>query len=250
MIDKESLETFKKTTGFNLWQLEKDYLQHLFLLFLSRHTNDELIFKGGTALQKAYGLNRFSIDLDFTLNDKNLDADTVMEKIRDDISNFGYETELKKIRTKGKTILLKIKGPLFQDNPRSVSILRIEISTRENVLLKPETNEIVPIYTDLQPYTLIIMQLKEILSEKVRAIVSRDKARDVYDLWFLLKRGIKTDFDLVGKKLEYYGMQYRKDELVRSIKGKRGIWEKELNDLSTTFPNFDETSEFIISRLK
>jgi predicted nucleotidyltransferase component of viral defense system len=71
MLTKDELKAFESTLGFNVWQLEKDYLQHLFLLFLSRRTKDQLVFKGGTALQKIYGLNRFSIDLIF-LYKKNL----------------------------------------------------------------------------------------------------------------------------------------------------------------------------------
>ena len=66
MITKEDLKEYGRTFGFNLGQAEKDYLQHIFLLFLSRNISNELVFKGGTALQKIYGINRFSIDLDFT----------------------------------------------------------------------------------------------------------------------------------------------------------------------------------------
>jgi len=69
MLFKEDLQKLTKISGFNLWQTEKDYLQHLFLLFLSKEAKREFVFKGGTALQKIYGLNRFSIDLDFTLSD-------------------------------------------------------------------------------------------------------------------------------------------------------------------------------------
>ena len=63
MISKEDLKQYSKIIGFNLGQTETDYLQHLFLLLMSRHLYGELVFKGGTALQKAYGLNRFSVDL-------------------------------------------------------------------------------------------------------------------------------------------------------------------------------------------
>jgi predicted nucleotidyltransferase component of viral defense system len=81
MLKREDLEKFKSVTGLNIWQIERDYLQHLFLLFLSRYVKDELVFKGGTALQKAYALNRFSIDLDFTLNDANFDSQTLFKKL-------------------------------------------------------------------------------------------------------------------------------------------------------------------------
>src|SRR3989344_7708115 len=87
MISKEELERYALRLGFNLWQAERDYLQHLLLSSLSRRTADELVFKGGTALQKVFGLNRFSIDLDFTQNKplpKNL-----FELLQKDLSLFG-----------------------------------------------------------------------------------------------------------------------------------------------------------------
>ena len=67
MIDKNNIREVEKRLGFSFWQAEKDYLQHLFLRELYSTVGTELVFKGGTALQKAYGLHRFSRDLDFNL---------------------------------------------------------------------------------------------------------------------------------------------------------------------------------------
>jgi predicted nucleotidyltransferase component of viral defense system len=79
MLTKEELRTYEKTVGFNLWQVEKDYLQHLVLLFLYSRIKNEPVFKGGTALQKVFGLNRFSIDLDFSSTKNN--SEKVFEKV-------------------------------------------------------------------------------------------------------------------------------------------------------------------------
>ncbi len=66
MMSRKNLESMQSVLGYNLGQVESDYLQHILLLFLSRRAGNWLVIKGGTALQKAYGLNRFSDDLDFT----------------------------------------------------------------------------------------------------------------------------------------------------------------------------------------
>ena len=52
------------------------------------------VFKGGTALQKVYGLNRFSIDLDFTAKEDNnkIDFKILIEKIAKKITDFGYNS--------------------------------------------------------------------------------------------------------------------------------------------------------------
>jgi len=237
MLTKDDLKNFLSVTGFNIWQIEKDYLQHLFLLFLSKNTKDELVFKGGTALQKIYALNRFSTDLDFTMQ-KPIE-DKIMQKIVEDISLFGFNSNYKKEKENlSLAFKLKINGPLYDVTEKTISTLLIEISKREKVLLKPETKEIVPIYSDLQPYTVLIMQLEEILAEKIRAIMTRSKARDVYDLWFLLKRGVVFDKDLANKKLKFYNKSFNKKLLISNISAIEGVWESELKPLVTFVPDF------------
>jgi len=59
MLTRKELESFRNVLGFNLGQAEKDYLQHLLLFLMSKNARSELVFKGGTCLQKAYGLGRF-----------------------------------------------------------------------------------------------------------------------------------------------------------------------------------------------
>ena len=64
MLTKSELLGYK--TWPNRYQLEKDYLQYAVLLEIFKRSKGGLVFKGGTALQKCYGLDRFSEDLDFT----------------------------------------------------------------------------------------------------------------------------------------------------------------------------------------
>ena len=46
------------------------------------------------------------------------------------------------------------------------------------------------------------MDPKEIMSEKIRALMTRTKARDLYDIYFLVRKNVKLDTQLVAKKLE------------------------------------------------
>ncbi|PIN72744.1 hypothetical protein COT48_03260 [Candidatus Woesearchaeota archaeon CG08_land_8_20_14_0_20_47_9] len=125
MITKNELKKYCTITGFNLGQVGMDYLQHLFFIFLSRNSVNNLIFKGGTALQKAFGLNRFSIDIDFTQVRENGFGELI-KKIGKNISDYGYPTQVEEIKTIGKTFLIKIKGPLYSGVPMSVYKLKIE----------------------------------------------------------------------------------------------------------------------------
>ncbi len=239
MLDRRQLQELTKASGFNLWQTEKDYLQHIFLLFLSVESKRELVFKGGTALQKVYGLNRFSLDLDFTST--NNKEEEIVNKIAKDIKDFGYQTEIAKImhfEDKSKALILKIKGPLYDGTEKSITSLRIEISHRKDLQLEPETKEIVPIYPDIKPYLTIIMKLEEILAEKIRAIYYRGRARDLYDLWFLIKKNIKCDTNLINKKLEYYKLTYNKQEFKKKILEIEKIWTTEIKPIATFTPPF------------
>ncbi|MBI2664978.1 nucleotidyl transferase AbiEii/AbiGii toxin family protein [Candidatus Woesearchaeota archaeon] len=250
MIGRKELAEYGKAAGFDLGQAEKDYLQHLFLIFLTEQTQQQLVFKGGTALQKAYGLNRYSIDLDFTAAEK-AEFGAVMEKIAAAITRFGYPAEVKERKTLGRTFLLKIKGPLYNEGkPASICTLRIEISFRENVLLAPELREIVPVYPDLRPYSVHVMSAREILAEKVRAVMGRNEPRDAFDLYFLLRKQTPVDIRFINSKLAYYGESYDEKKFADQLNKFRQSWESELKTYTKNIPPFASVLETIIRGLK
>jgi predicted nucleotidyltransferase component of viral defense system len=247
MLSKEDLQKFRVAVGFNLGQVEKDYLQHLFLLFLGQEAKKELVFKGGTALQKIYGLNRFSIDLDFTSTNGN--EEKVIKKVAEDITNFGFKTTVSKteeVKGIGKSFALKIKGPLYDGTEKSLTSLRIEISLRRDLLLEPEIKEIIPIYPDIRPYIVLVMRLEEILAEKVRAIFWRSRARDVYDLWFLVKKGVSIKQNLLDQKLRYYELKFSLKSFEKKINEVEKSWEKELKQITTFVPEFKTVKKEIL----
>ncbi|MBI4980536.1 nucleotidyl transferase AbiEii/AbiGii toxin family protein [Candidatus Woesearchaeota archaeon] len=248
MLSREELEKLKSSLGFNIWQIERDYLQHLFLLFFSRRISDELIFKGGTALQKAYGLNRFSIDLDFTKN-KDWPEKLFME-IGKEITLFGFETKIKEIKKVDAFLIkLEIKGPLYKGTERTLTVLRIEISSREKVLLPPETREIFPLYSDLSPYLVKIMALEETLAEKVRAVLTRNKAGDIFDLRFLLNKKVRFNKELINEKLKPYGAPFSLKGLTEKIEAVGGIWDNELTQLTYPAPPFETVKREILQAI-
>jgi len=250
MINRPQLEQLKYALGFTIWQAEKDYLQHLFLLFLSRRSKGELIFKGGTALQKAHGLGRFSIDLDFNLGQPDFDIGGLLEKIASDMSRFGYNAVFGVQDGKSsKPSFLKVKGPLYEGTEKTLSTLRIDVSMREATLLEPRVINIIPLYPDLPPYFATVMALEEILGEKIRAIMCRASARDVYDLWFLFNKNVKPDLPLINKKLEYCNMKFDKKAFLEAVDNRKEAWESELGQLLQHVPEFSPARNYIANRL-
>ncbi|OGJ22156.1 hypothetical protein A3K73_04100 [Candidatus Pacearchaeota archaeon RBG_13_36_9] len=51
-------------------------------------------------------------------------------------------------------------------------------------------------------FTLVVLEEKEILAEKLRALINRGEPRDFYDLWVLISKNVEIDKKLIFKKLK------------------------------------------------
>ncbi len=167
MLTRKELIEYRDILGFSLGQIEKDYIQHIFLINLYKIIGNELLFKGGTALQKCYGLNRFSEDLDFNLM-RDISIEKILDKTIRGMSLFGCDSEIKKLKEDEISIvyLTRSKGPLYDGTEKSLSYIRIEISKRNDVSLLPVRNEVVPIYRDLPLYIAFVMNPSEIMQKR------------------------------------------------------------------------------------
>lgn len=234
MLNREEL--LNTPIELNLYQKEKDYLQHIVLHRIYSRINSELVFKGGTSLQKCFGLSRFSEDLDFTASEGFTEEG--LERALAEVNRFYPTSRSRSENNNSLSFKLKIEGPLFH-GPLSIQTIWIEISLRERVQLKPSNYIITPLYTDLQQYMVFFMNPVEILSEKIRALMTRTKARDLYDIYFLFSKGIKLDMQLVSKKLEYYSLEYDGNRLMERANNLKHQWEKEIPGLVRVVPDFD-----------
>ncbi|TRZ54956.1 nucleotidyl transferase AbiEii/AbiGii toxin family protein [archaeon] len=251
MISIEELKRIAKLKGIrNLGYAEKDYLIEIALLSISRNTKDELVFKGGTCLYKFHKLDRFSEDIDFTAK-KEIDVDGLLKKITDDLASFGIEAHVKDKKKAFNSVMItiKAKGHLYNGDAKTFASIGVDINLKSSVDLEPVLAKYSPLYTDIPSFSLLVMREEEILAEKIRAIMSRTKARDVYDLWFLLKKGVKFDIGLVKKKLAYYKQEWNLEEFKKHINLKEGVWLSELKPLIDNVPEFREARDFILSEI-
>ncbi len=252
MISFEELKRIAKLKGIrNMGYAEKDYLIEIALLSISRNTKDELVFKGGTCLYKFHKLDRFSEDIDFTAR-KDMDVDGLLKKIIDDLASFGIETSVKEKRAAFNSVMatLRAKGHLYKGDPKAFASIGIDINLKSSIDLEPVLARYAPLYGDIPPFSMLIMREEEILAEKIRAIMSRTKARDVYDLWFLLKKGVKFDVELARKKLKYYSQEWSVEEFRNHINAKEGVWMSELAPLVDNVPKFSEAKKYILEQIR
>lgn len=251
MISIEELKRIAKLKGIrNMGYAEKDYLIEIALLSISRNTKDELVFKGGTCMYKFHKLDRFSEDIDFTTK-KEIDVDGLLKKITDDLASFGIEAYVKDKKAAFNSVMITIraKGHLYNGDAKTLASIGVDINLKSSVDLEPVLAKYSPLYTDMPSFSLLIMREDEILAEKIRAIMSRTKARDVYDLWFLLKKGVKFDVDLAKKKLKYYSQEWSFEEFRKHINLKESVWLSELKPLIDIVPDFKETKEYIMKKI-
>ena len=253
MISLEDLRNIARVKIIsNMGYAEKDYLLDLILFSISKNTKDELVFKGGTCLYKIYKINRFSEDIDFSAV-KEIDLGNLINKIIIDLRLFGIEATTKEKKERYNTTLIDLhaKGPLYNGNSNSLCNIRIDINTKSEVNFKPVLHRYNSLYSEISEYSLLVMSKEEILAEKIRAIINRDKARDVYDLWFLLENGVKIDKSLIEKKLKYYEKMFDYSEFIKRIKDKKKLWGVEIGRLIMgQVPDFKVVEETIIKKTR
>ncbi|MFW6141887.1 MAG: nucleotidyl transferase AbiEii/AbiGii toxin family protein, partial [Candidatus Saliniplasma sp.] len=216
-MNREELKAYVGTTAFSLGHVEKDYIQHIVLGSLSRNWSGYLVFKGGTALQKIGLVNRFNEGLYFT-EKKDISPDKLADVVVKAIKSYNYPVEVDEFSDKEITsgFRVKVEGPLYRNN-RGVCSIRLQVSRREEVLKDPMSKEIDPPYRDVLPYVIRVMDKDEIAAEKVRAILTRYKVRDVYDLYKLIESEARLDKDMIERKLEYYEIELDKPEFIQKV---------------------------------
>ncbi|MBL7169402.1 MAG: nucleotidyl transferase AbiEii/AbiGii toxin family protein [Candidatus Aenigmarchaeota archaeon] len=249
MLTKIQIKKLAQKNGIPVYVQERDYIQLVFLSLLFSKTQ-EFIFKGGTCLRIVYNSNRYSEDLDFNFNSDRKDVLKILEAAAKDMKYFGIGAEIKekKIWKVGIGCKLSYKGPFFDGRDITKNSIKIDVSLRKE---KVETlKKLVHVeFDDIRPFIINVVTMEYVLAEKARAIITRSKARDVYDLWFLLQKGIKPDFDLINEKMKIYDEKFTKKAFKEGLKKVEKIWEKELKPLMLRIPEFRIVKKEIMLKL-
>lgn len=188
----------------NLIKQEQFEMEVLDFLNSNRFLN-VLVFCGGTMLRLCYGLNRFSVDLDFWLLRK-VDVKGLYESIK---KSLDQRYTISDTMNKFYTMLYEIKSPEY---PRS---LKIEIrKTAKKIKLEKAIA-----FSKYINYQILVNvpSLKDMMNEKITAFLSRREIRDLFDIEFLLKKGIELPEDkgLLRKMLNSVVNLPKKDYTVK-----------------------------------
>ncbi|MEK7849228.1 MAG: nucleotidyl transferase AbiEii/AbiGii toxin family protein [Candidatus Omnitrophota bacterium] len=223
----KTLERAAKKKGFLVPLLEKDYY---LTLILSRvhELSEDLIFKGGTCLNKVYyAYYRLSEDLDFSMKLPRYEATRgerrkCIQPVKDKISKFVEQFDMK-IVDSGNPGRNESKQYVYYFSYQSAlrpneGQVKFEIGLRFNPIDLVEKRQVHHTYT--HPFTgeplfdggkVVCLSLNEIVSEKLRAAALRETIapRDFYDLDFIIRNKFNiTDGEVVKlfkKKIEEDG---------------------------------------------
>lgn len=215
ILSDDQIRTLSKSFKINESVVLREYAQLVFLKELyDENYSKHIFFKGGTAIRLVFGGTRFSEDLDFTVEEERekfvLFINGFFRKIG---KLYGFTFKSRK-NMAGATYLLTTD----QKYRNSKVFIKLDFSFLEKVLM-PSQSTIQTEYPVL--FTSFVKHLspEEIVAEKIRVLLSRNKGRDIYDLWFLLNRNIPIVEKLVLEKLKYYDIkQFSYDQLKSKIK--------------------------------
>lgn len=251
MLSRRELEAVARThTEGNVGHAEKLYCQDILLRTISRETTDELIFKGGTALLKCYQLDRFSEDLDFTAREP-VPFEDVLESAVRDLEQYGMAVERRSTNRTERSFRarLGVEGPLFTGDDRSLCFVRIQVNTHSTV---EEITSIryTPPFRDLPTFDLPVLAEREILAEKISALLTRRQPRDLYDVYHLLERSVMVDSPLIQSKLQYYDLEYDPAAVYDRVRSYEAEWSTLEPLVYSRLPPFETVLETLKAALR
>ncbi|MDY6795773.1 MAG: nucleotidyl transferase AbiEii/AbiGii toxin family protein [Actinomycetota bacterium] len=187
LLTRRELEVInRRNHRYPLQIAEKEYLLSVVSRIIAgSELRGRLVFKGGTALHHCYLPNlRFSEDLDFTYaGDHPGDGAEILREMEGILEEHDF-LSVRKSRVSDFTIKierLSFTGPLGQPNS-----MKVEVDIDQVVVMPPREN----IYGNVWRVDtrVMVMDIREMCAEKIRAANERARYRDFYDLYMILER--------------------------------------------------------------
>ena len=220
MISKKKIERARQNIPWREQsQVEQDLLlgKALVHMYQNEQIRDNLVFRGGTALNKLF-LNppaRYSEDLDFVQRKPGGIGKTI-SAIRDAMAWFLEESGQKR----PKVNINEYGTKLFYRFPNidgDVNNIKIEINTREHFQVQPIQE--VSFSIDSEYFSgktpIITYSLEELMGTKLRAVYQRRKGRDLFDAWYVFSKGL-ADIEKVAPIFHAYN-EYNGTKITRKV---------------------------------
>jgi predicted nucleotidyltransferase component of viral defense system len=255
MIKPAEIQQIARKEGVRDTQIEKDYILSWILTGIANNELlfNNLLFKGGTVLKKFYFSDyRYSEDLDFTLLDTKITNDdirksfhAVFEYIKEEANIALSLSDFGKHETESINFYINYVGPLGGSGANKH--VKVDISQNEQLQFDVKEREMFKKYSDNEACRLKCYSLEEVMTEKMRSLLSRQQPRDFYDLWYLSEyEGMEMcdylfEFEAKShhKVLTPENLENRINQLLPVFKAR---WISSLNDQIQNLPPFEQVS--------
>jgi predicted nucleotidyltransferase component of viral defense system len=208
MLDKNFLEDYVKRNNIpnNPRRCLVEYLQSeiLEILYTSKYGN-HLAFLGGTCLRFAYGIERFSEDLDFDAIKPKLDYAELAGYLKKKLEERGFLIETRAKKTENIFIIfLKFSAVMQQMGLTELTDQKIKIKFEvDPTPYKNIAYESKMISAYGKVFNIISNTLPTLFAQKIIALRCRpyQKGRDFYDLvWFLAQKNLEPNYAILAEK--------------------------------------------------
>jgi predicted nucleotidyltransferase component of viral defense system len=258
MITTPELHRAAAAEGLRFDQVEKDYIILWLLQGLSHSESltKGWVFKGGTCLRHCYYQGyRFSEDIDFTCRPESGGLEATQETLSRVAvwvqENSGIRMAVKKPRTVPGDFQMEIPVEYNRGGARTRGLpaVRVHLTLDEPLLTDVASCHVRPQYSDLSEFQIAAYSRKEIVAEKMRALLQQQKKwprpRDLYDLWYILcclkeEFGAEELRNLFDKKCQLRQIKPEIKEIAsENLKEwNKDAWEDQLRPLMKDVPDF------------
>lgn len=244
IIPLEELQVLAGERNLDIETIIKDYYL-TYLLFLIKDIKG-LYFKGGTALYKIFLNNlRLSEDLDFTVKGN-------LRKLEQQIRDIILSEKIFKEITHDKRLKHFIRLIIHYASPYgSKNHLIIDLNKKAKIYLKSEERELKHFYKNYIPkFKVKTLNIKELIAEKIAAVVQRYAPRDYYDIYNIINNKLPIDMKLVKQKFKDDNEEFDIGRIFKRSDKVYNKWERDLLPLTTTKPSFKEVMQILTKFFK
>jgi len=121
--------------------------------------------------------------------------------------------------------------------------VKIDLNERGKLLTGPVVQPMSNFYPNIPSFSFPTLSPEEMVAEKVAAAIGRNKPRDHYDLYRLIKRGITFDLNLVRRKCEQSGIECSVIRMFKRAKKLKKRWDTDIEALIKEPVTFQEVMQ-------
>ena len=193
-------------------------LNILNVLFNYSELYKNIVFQGGTALKLCYNLNRYSEDLDFTINKE---GKRFISQLFDELpSKLKIDEKIEvAFNSKGLMDIINIKV-IPEERIKSINVkiefMEVPSYTKQFKIVEDKYS------FGIKDLYIPTESLEEILADKIVALGGRPlldnmpfKSRDIWDIAWLSNNSVVLNSDLISKKLDDYKIS--RDDFLNTI---------------------------------